>query len=851
MSTTRSGNELDEQGAIQALRPKLKDYLMVMGVKMRGILFSCINPSHPDNNPSAGIVPHSEGEVFHCFGCKTDGNIFTAAHLLEHLPIQGPEFYNHTLPRLAERFNIKYKKREMNEDEKLRASIMRAYSDASEVIQKFVLRSWEQTPQPEQVAIIKARGITLDSVKAFKIGAIPSIEAYRGAMLSRGWTESFLTDYHLLERPEKTDRIFEPGKIIITICDPNGCPIAFVSRKHAWKGSEDGSKYVNSPTTVIYEKAKTLFGLNLALDSSKGIGQRGKEQKQELHIVEGYIDTITLRQAGLHNVAGLGAAAFQSEIFGILRSNYGVDISNIVLALDGDTTGQEETRKAVGDIISHHPGVKVSVKQLPNIPGYHDPDEVVRRGGLEEYNKLEVFSPFKWTIKEKKDKNIPEAEFVKEQCVFIANEPSPLKRVNMIKELASMLVTYDEGSITEEVALHRDDKKAKMQTELNIIMDDLGRKRVNTRISVVELLNSAAASARHIVNQYTGRSGGPIEAYARAIKETKELFKTNTGATGFKMNTFPRIERALDGFPDRECLIAIAGEPNIGKSTLVREWSWDIAKSNEDAVVIYMSIDDSSRDVLQAIVAREAVEARKFVSKYYLLDPDKNEEQRKKKDAIDEAWEKVRKQENYIVCDANLGTSVLDLQNHIEHVRSSFKGKRPIVFLDNFHKLRSFSDASSAGMREKFIELSQQLKDITQAEDIPIVMTVELRKSDHSYGRKFTLDDIAETKKIQYDAKVIMYIKQDLHEDRNTPVIWTRTDYTDDMGPRVMPYLELDIMKNKHSEVKDRYGYRFHTDRSELVECDWSEIEDRYKAKAQKNKPIQHDGASLWKQPAE
>jgi hypothetical protein len=96
---------------IKDLVPKLKDYLNEQGITIdNNGFFRCINPAHPDHNPSCHIVNAGEGKdiIFHCFSCLTNGTLFHAVHYLENKPLTGVGFYEETLPYLCKKYNIPY-----------------------------------------------------------------------------------------------------------------------------------------------------------------------------------------------------------------------------------------------------------------------------------------------------------------------------------------------------------------------------------------------------------------------------------------------------------------------------------------------------------------------------------------------------------------------------------------------------------------------------------------------------------------------------------------------------------------------------------------------------------------------
>lgn len=825
-------DKTEQDFVMKKLTRELKAYLETHDVKI-GIdkKFQCINPAHEDKDPSCSIGGAYEGTIFHCFGCGVAGTIFTAAHFLEGLPIHGPEFFTVTLVSLCEKYNIPYEPRELNEDEKAAILLRNACADASQVISNFVLRDWDK--DVPHIKIIKDREITRESVQEFGIGAIPSVEEYKEIMIAKGWDEDYLIRNELLDSEKKHDKIFAPNKIILTVCDTVDRPIGFVSRMADWKEGCGYAKYVNSTTSPIYKKADTLFGFNLA---------RRDIKKKPLYIVEGYIDVVSLRQAGIKNVAGLGSAAFNTEVLNILdegpiRKRKVKDgsggIKNLILAFDGDKGGIECTRRALEEL-SRRSDISVKVKQLPEYLG-KDPDEIIRKHGRKAFESIEAYTAFKWLLQFRDRAEEPEDVFIKRVCKTIAGNDSPIERRSKGRDLSELIKDFTLDDIMKQIETERGNSDSKMNAKMEMILDKMNRERRSAvGVDLINLVNKAYNELREIEKEHRKKKEDPQIECVKMAKVVREDFERNTDEiNGFILSkNFSKVSKALDGFPNKECLVTIAGDPNTGKSTWVREISWDIAKHNSDAIVGYMSIDDSARDVLQALVAREGDISRRYVYKYgFHFSEDKGklgERTEEKKDRVDEAWESVIKQcnKNYIIFDSTQGSTVMHLKDHIDYMRNNFSGKKPILFLDNFHKLRS---TDSLAMREKFVEFSQVIKDITQMEDVPVVMTAELRK--HGGGWP-TLEDIGETGKMSFDSKIILLMYQDMHHHPDTPVRWLRDKELDaNHDVPEMPYLEVQVAKNKHTEKKPRLSYRFETDKSLLREVENEEVSERYKLK--------------------
>ena len=120
------------QEAVDALYPKLEEYLVEHEIYPNKGLFSCLSPDHEDSNPSCGLV--SSKEAWHCFGCQTSGTIFNAAAALEGFPAQGRGFIEETLPYLANKYGVELKVEPLTEEELYEIETFRAYRVASEFI---------------------------------------------------------------------------------------------------------------------------------------------------------------------------------------------------------------------------------------------------------------------------------------------------------------------------------------------------------------------------------------------------------------------------------------------------------------------------------------------------------------------------------------------------------------------------------------------------------------------------------------------------------------------------------------------------------------------------------------------
>lgn len=132
-------NDLKE--LISALRPRLVDYLNMMGVPaVKGQKFKCISPDHNDESPSMDIRDDSEETHFHCYSCHVTGGIFHAAHHLENKPISGHDFVEENVYYLADKLGMQYERRELTETQKVQLHLSRLYQTVYRVFTKMSYR---------------------------------------------------------------------------------------------------------------------------------------------------------------------------------------------------------------------------------------------------------------------------------------------------------------------------------------------------------------------------------------------------------------------------------------------------------------------------------------------------------------------------------------------------------------------------------------------------------------------------------------------------------------------------------------------------------------------------------------
>ncbi len=290
-------------------------------------------------------------ETWHCFGCGEHGDIFTFVMRRDGLD------FREALGRLAEKAGVELSERTANEDRRKRR--LREALEAAIAWYREVLLQAHQAERARDYLV--ERGFTDATLDRFTIGYAPNNwEAMTKRLRSKGFSDAELTDAGLAS-PSNRGGVYDRfrGRIIIPIRDASGRPVGLGGRIMP---DAEGPKYLNSPATALFDKSRTLYGIDLA---------KGAIRREKLTvIVEGYTDVMAAHQAGFENVvASLGTALTQGQVE--LANRYA---DAVALAYDVDLAGEAATQRGLLEEL----GPVVSKVRVIRIPSGKDPDELIR-----------------------------------------------------------------------------------------------------------------------------------------------------------------------------------------------------------------------------------------------------------------------------------------------------------------------------------------------------------------------------------------------------------------------------------------------------------------------------------------
>ena len=313
-------------------------------------------PFHSEKTPSFHVVP--DRQMYKCFGCGKGGGAVNFVMELENLP------FKDAVAVLAQRVGMQVPELGSSPGARERRDkILTINRQAARAFHR-----WLHGPEgAEGLAYLQRRGLSKRTLTNFGLGFAPNgWDSLITELSAQGYDKRDLLDAGLAVS-NKDGRIYDRfrNRVIFPIIDVRGHVIGFGGRVM------DGSnpKYLNSPDTPVYNKSRNLFALNIAKTSKAG----------QIILTEGYMDTISLHQAGFDNaVASLGTAL--TEEHGQLLSRY---FKETVIAYDGDGAGVKAAQRAIP--ILEKAGLKVKVLR---VAGAKDPDEFIKAYGREAFARL-------------------------------------------------------------------------------------------------------------------------------------------------------------------------------------------------------------------------------------------------------------------------------------------------------------------------------------------------------------------------------------------------------------------------------------------------------------------------------
>jgi DNA primase len=350
-------------------------------LKKAGKNFIGLCPFHTEKTPSFTVSP--DKQIFYCFGCGTGGNVFS--FLMKQEGLSFPE----TARRLAKRFGIDLPIHSLSPDELKKINTKEGLLDVNRRAMTFFQQALcHETVGQAARAYLKQRGISQKTIDDFKLGYAPGgwdrlLKYFNGKRISTHLIEKAGLIVSRRNMNGYYDRF--RNRIIFPIIDASMQVIGFGGRVL----DESLPKYLNSPETPVYNKGRSLYGIQQAKNKCRETGA--------VFIVEGYLDLLALYQHGIENcVATLGTALTSNHIR--LLTRYA---GRMILVYDSDEAGIRSAQRCIDTFWTEH--VDFSRQDVFSeeradthimvLPSGHDPDSFVFEHGPEAFLNAASQSP--------------------------------------------------------------------------------------------------------------------------------------------------------------------------------------------------------------------------------------------------------------------------------------------------------------------------------------------------------------------------------------------------------------------------------------------------------------------------
>ena len=460
-------------------------------------------PFHGEKTPSFAVTP--QNNLFYCFGCHEGGDLFKFVQKIENC-----NFFE-ALKIVAGKYGIPVPEKQKTPAEIQREQRNKLIYNANDLASKFYHACLTKTKYGvNALNYLHGRGIADEIIASFTIGyALNNYDSLRNSLGKRGVSSKILLEAGL-ELEGRNNSTYDKfrNRVMIPIKDARGKIVGFGGRVL----DDSLPKYLNTGETEWFNKRRILFGLDVALDAIR--------KADQIIIVEGYMDAISLHAAGIGNAVASMGTAFAAEQAKLIARM----ASDVVFCYDSDAAGRRASVRAVS--VARQAGLKV---RIAGVPDGKDPDEFVRAHGKDAF--LNVIAQAKNGIDFQIDETIKQnnittlagkVDAVSNIIPFLLECKNEIEVAEHIKRVA-LLLTIDEGLIRDEYrkAAHTKTDKADINTQ--VIPE---RKVKNASSAAEEMLVAELLHKPDYINIYKDEiiKAGINEPVSRIFAKLIELY---------------------------------------------------------------------------------------------------------------------------------------------------------------------------------------------------------------------------------------------------------------------------------------------------------------------------------------
>jgi len=552
-------------------------------------------PFHSEKTPSFTVSPTKQ--IFHCFGCGAGGNVFR--FLMKHQGLSFPE----AVRTLAGRYGIDLPEREMSPAERQRMDELDKIRRANQIAGSFYQRCLtESRIGLDALSYLERRGLDRAAIDRYQLGFAPAGWDNLSTLFTRKQVPLTVAEKTGLIVPRKNssgyyDRFRE--RVMFPIFNAAGSLIGFGGRV-----LDDAlPKYMNSPESPVYNKRRSLYGINWARN-------RCREQKA-VYIVEGYLDMLKLHINGIENSVATLGTALTPEHIRMLKGCVGE--GRMILVYDSDQAGLNAAHRSLDLFLKEHADFrkgdvfrdKNADTRIMILPEGHDPDSFISQAGREAFLDKAKTAPglvtflFDMAVKRHGMSTEGKIKIVADLSGTLAVINDQVARSLYVKELAERL-NIDENAILakirESVDRGRQPRhRALPTTPGDTSQDDPGRPVVSRGTRLERQILAMMLQYPDIIKDIEDRdllsqfADGPLKSIGQKVLDGRRQGKVD----------IPDLMSILDNAAEQE----LAAELAMGNELWHR---WDRRKCLQLIGQLEKSRARREDDLLQRIKAAEA-----------------------------------------------------------------------------------------------------------------------------------------------------------------------------------------------------------------------------------------------------
>ena len=410
-----------------------------VALRKRGINLIGLCPFHDEKTPSFIVSPAKN--IWKCFGCGKGGN--PVHFIMEHEQLS----YYEALKWLARKYNIEVKERELSDEEKQRESMRESLFVINQHAHKYFVDNLHKSEEGIAIGLnyFRHRGINDETIIKFGLGySLERRDAYAKKAAADGFNPTLVDKTGLCfttEEGRQLDRFW--GRVMFPVHTVSGKVVAFGGR--LLQNNPKAGKYINSPESEIYHKSDHLYGIYFA--------KQAIIQKDFCIMVEGYLDVISLHQAGIKNVVASSGTSLTIEQIRLVHRF----TNNMLLLYDGDKAGIKASLRGIDMLLREGLNIKVAL-----LPDGEDPDSYAQTHSTEEVelflkeNQVD-FITFKTNLLLDEAGNDPirRAELISDVVRSISVIPNDILRSEYTKKCSEILQAKEQVLVSEIAKLRR------------------------------------------------------------------------------------------------------------------------------------------------------------------------------------------------------------------------------------------------------------------------------------------------------------------------------------------------------------------------------------------------------------